>query len=96
MPPQKFVFSSELFQGFIVNIDVRDFNTIDEVIQVATTMLSSTLINNNLTLLAQRVFKAHWHIHHISLHDLVQNAPAIVYICEHVDAPQHENKIHNI
>lgn len=76
--------SSNLFSGFEIDIDIRYFDTIDEVIKYFHNELLSVLNKYNLEILYEQCLKSNFHIHTHTLEEiLLLDSHDIVYLCDH-------------
>ena len=78
-----FVFSSELFAGFKVSIDLEDVKSLDDITSICTATLFQTLVNHNFKALLERAQTAIFHIHGYSLEDMKSSRTTKFYICDH-------------
>ena len=74
--------SSEIFDGFEIEIDIRYIDNFNDIIHQFKKKLSSILKNNNLIYLSNLSMKNNWHIHSTTFEDILLNNN-IIYICDH-------------
>ena len=74
--------SSEIFDGFEIEIDIRYIDNFNDIIHQFKKKLSSILKNNNLIYLFNLSKKNNWHIHSTTFEDILLNNN-IIYICDH-------------
>jgi hypothetical protein len=77
-------FSSAYFSGFNLSIDIRYFETIDEIINHGKNNLLSVLQKYNFIILIEYFNKCNFHIHTHSLEEILLSNDTI-YICDHCD-----------
>ena len=75
-------FSSELFGGFTIRIEVTNFKSLDELIDCSKSELLSILMKYNFILLIEKYKESDFHIHDRSIDDILNNDD-IIYICDH-------------
>lgn len=73
-------FSSELFSGYRVFIDVNTVHTSEDVIECVRADLRAFLMSRNLQLLAERLDETLFHMHD-DVTDLGHDS--LIYICDH-------------
>jgi len=79
-----FIASSELFSGFKVEMDIRNIDTLDDIVNIFTDNLKKVLKEYNFEILHDSVNAAKFHIHSHTLEDiLVSNKDEIFYVCDH-------------
>ena len=79
-----FIASSELFSGFKVEMDVRNIDTLDDIVIKFTDNLKKVLKEYNFEILHDSVNVKKFHIHSHTLEDiLVSNKDEIFYVCDH-------------
>ena len=81
---RKLEFSSEYFSGFNLTIDIRYFDTIEEIINHAKDNLLNILQKYNFIILIEKFNDCNFHIHTHSLEEILLN-DEIIYICDHCD-----------
>ena len=74
--------SSEIFDGFEIEIDIRYVDNLNDIIHQFKEKLSSILKKNNLIYLFNLSMKNNWHIHSTIFEDILLNNN-IIYICDH-------------
>jgi hypothetical protein len=81
-----FQLSSDMFWGYRVQIDMFLFDDVSAIIQYIKQDMKTFFLSRNLQLLAEKVEKLKFHIHHPfdTYKDLVgrTNAQDIIYICD--------------
>ena len=75
-------FSSELFGGFCLRLEITNFKTIEELIDYSKSELLSILMKYNFIELIEKFKECNFHIHTHNLDDIFNNDD-IVYICDH-------------
>ncbi len=76
--------SSNLFSGFEIDIDIRYFDTIDEIIKYFHNELLSVLKKYNFEILYEHCFRSNFHIHTHKFEEiLLLDCRDIVYLCDH-------------
>ena len=75
-------FSSELFGGFTIRIEVTNFKSLGELIDCSKSELLSVLMKYNFILLIEKYKESNFHIHTHSITDILNN-DEIIYICDH-------------
>ena len=78
---RKIEFSSAYFSGFTLSIDIRYFDTIDELINHGKDNLLTILQKYNFILLIEYFNKCNFHIHTHSLEEILLDTNTI-YICD--------------
>ena len=79
---RKLIASSELFWGFEIIIDIRYYETFEEIITHYHNELLSLLKNNNLIVLYEKCQKCNFHCHTHTLEELLITDNDI-YLCDH-------------
>lgn len=74
-------FSSSLFGGFVLRIEITNFKTIEELIDYSKSELLTVLMRYNFIELIEKFKKCNFHIHTHDLEDIFKNDD-IVYICD--------------
>ncbi len=75
-----FEFSSDLFQGFQGTIDLRDCFTLENIISFARQTLCRYLNEGNLISLKEKAVFAPFHIHTMTIEDIVRNPNVTIWI----------------
>ena len=79
-----FVFSSDLFSNFSLDISLYYISTIDDITNYFKEELLSILEKNNLVNLTKILKEKNLHIHGYNIEDiLTSNNDHIFYICDH-------------
>jgi hypothetical protein len=79
-----FIASSELFSGFEVEMDIRNIDTLDDIVNIFIDNLKKVLKEYNFEILHDSVNAKKFHIHSHTLEDiLVSNKDEIFYVCDH-------------
>jgi len=79
-----FIASSELFSGFKVIIDIRNINTLDDIINIFIDELKKILKKYNFEILLEISNNCKFHIHtHTLEYILTSNENEIFYMCDH-------------
>lgn len=76
------IFSSELFGGYKVIVNPDEFNRVRDLVEYCQTILAGSLELIHLDFLSARVKKTNFHIHHVSMSDIISKPNEIYYICE--------------
>ena len=82
---RKVEFSSAYFSGFNLIIDIRYYDSIQQIINYAKDNLLSVLKKYNFIILIQKFNDCDFHIHTHSLEDILLN-DNIIYICDHCNS----------
>ena len=81
---RKFIASSELFQGYSTMIDLNKCDTLNDIINIFTSRLHSTLVENNFINLINKFHGCDFHIHEFSINDIiVSKSDTVFYLCDH-------------
>ena len=75
-------FSSELFGGFTLRIEITNFKSLQELIDYSKSELLSILMKYNFISLIEKFKKCNFHIHTHNIDEIFEN-DNIVYICDH-------------
>ena len=79
-----FIASSETFSEYQLEISLLEVSTIEDIITIFKDSLKELFEKNNLTILAQKLEKAQFHIHSYTIEDiLTSNHEDYFFICDH-------------
>jgi len=80
-----FTASSEFFQGFKVDINITEIETLDDIVKIFVKELKKVLEMNNFEMLLDKFkYGNSWHIHTHTLEEiLTSNRNDTLYICNH-------------
>lgn len=85
-----FQFSSDLFWGYRVNVDLSQFNDIDGIITYCIDDIKKMLTTHNLQILLEKLNERtfHVHSHENNIQELIENTDSdtIIYVCDHCQA----------
>jgi len=76
-------FSSELFGGFRCKVNIRNTESLDEIIILAVSQLRIVLETFGFDRLVEKIDKLKWHIHSLSLNDIISKKDEVIWICDH-------------
>ena len=79
---RKFVSSSDIFQGFELELDIRQYENIEEIINSFHKELLSVLKKYNLENLYQKCYSSKMHIHTHTFEEILLNKEGSIYICD--------------
>ena len=75
--------SSDLFSGFERDIDIRYYNTLEEIITYFKNELLNVFNENKLEILYQKCSESYFHIHTHNFNEiLLLNPNDVIYICD--------------
>ena len=78
-----FTFSSELFNGYTVTLDIHSLQTQEDIIHICVQDLINTLQRYNFNLLVEKCKECNFHIHSHSYEQILScNPNETIYICE--------------
>ena len=60
---RKFIISCPIFGGFEINININDYNNIDEIVEKVLSELHNTLKNNNFNALISKFNETKYYYH---------------------------------
>jgi len=81
---RKFSISCEYFSGFTKNINIEEFDSLDEIIVSVVSSLESILIESNLEMLVKKLRTLNFHVHDYNFLDVLTSADnRVFYICSH-------------
>jgi len=82
---RQFIISSELFQGFKMEIDDEEMTSMDDIIKKIQTRLIHDMEQIGLNYLMEQAIKRKFHHHSYHFIDILQNNDPnkIWYICDH-------------
>ena len=81
---RRFVCSDEHFSGFSINIDIRQIETIEDIIDIFNKQLLESLKDKNFENLIIILKTKEFHIHSVSIEDiLTSEINDLHYICHH-------------
>lgn len=82
-----FQFSSELFGGYRVTVNLFDFTKVEDVVHHAKQQLIAFFKANNLHLLAEKVDATFFHVHspYNNYDDILRltTVDDVIYVCDH-------------
>ena len=82
---KKFIISSELFNGFNIDIDVNFHDSIETILDYTKKIILEILKKNNFENLIDILNKSKLHIHNFTFEDiLISKRNTIYYICDMV------------
>jgi hypothetical protein len=80
-------FSSDLFSGFTVKIDISNVKSLEEVVEICRTHLLNVLKKHNFEVLITHAETKKFHIHQPQTLESAKNNPSnIIWICDHEDS----------
>ena len=77
--------SSDFFSGFEVDIAIRYFETIDQIIYHFKNELQTTLQKYHFDILYEKCVESNFHIHTHTFDWILMNNSEIIYICDGCD-----------
>ena len=80
---RQLIASSELFGGFEVDIDIRKYNTSNDIISHFQNELLSVLQRNNFNELYQKCQNTKFHIHTHTYEEILLETKYPIYLCDH-------------
>jgi len=82
---RKFTISCQYFSGFTKNIDIEDYNSIEEIVTSIVSSLETILFENNLESLLIKFKSLKFHVHDYNFFDVLTNTDSnrVFYICSH-------------
>ena len=81
---RKFVASSDLFNGFELDIDLNYCNSLDDIVNTFYENLYNVLLNHKFEYLINEVKKCRFHVHDFTFEDIITSKiEKIFYICDH-------------
>ena len=81
---RRFVCSDEHFSGFSINIDIRQIETIEDIIDIFNKQLLESLKDKNFENLIMILKTKGFHIHNVSIEDILTSGiNDLHYICHH-------------
>ena len=87
---RKFSLSCETFGGYTCSVPVNDAETVGELVESVLARLESTLRQNNfealISILSSK--RAGYHIHDVSLADVLLGDRDVFYVCDSAGCPE--------
>ena len=81
---RRFVCSDEHFSGFTIIIDIRQIETIEDIIKIFNKLLLESLKDKNFENLIMILKTKGFHIHNVSIEDILTSGiNDLHYICHH-------------
>ena len=78
-----FTFSSDLFNGYTVSLDISSLENQEDIIQICVQDLMNTLQRYNFNILVEKCKECNFHIHSHSYEQILTcNPNETIYICE--------------
>jgi len=82
---RKLIASSELFGGFETDIDIRNYDTSEEIITHFHNELLSTLKTNHFEELYTKCQNSNFHIHTHTYEEILLEIKYPIYLCDHCE-----------
>ena len=79
---RKLICSSKLFNGYTIEIDVRYYSNIQEIIDYFKNNLYNVLKKNNFEILIVELSKCNFHIHTHTFEEILLDTSKHIYICD--------------
>lgn len=85
MDTRKVIFSSDIFHGYTVTIDISQYSSLVEVVDICVADIYQTLLDYNFEILLEKMQEKNFHIHNFSNIEEIRRSRADlpIYICDH-------------
>lgn len=79
------IFSCDIFGGFSVDIYIDEIKDLQSLVNISVDVLKTHLKNNNFNMLLSQLQNKKYHIHDVTLLDIIRDPTMKIYICSHVN-----------